>query len=65
MVVWGLGLNSLENYLAENALGLLVDTKLNMRQQYTLAANQANAILGCVRTSVASRLREVIFPQHW
>jgi len=33
-----------------------------MSQQYTLAAQKANCILGCIRTSVASRSREVILP---
>ncbi|KAK4829957.1 hypothetical protein QYF61_008088 [Mycteria americana] len=52
----------LESSLAEPDLGVLVDTKLNMSQQRTLVAKKANVILGCIRQSIASRLREVILP---
>lgn len=48
----------LESSFAEKGLGVLVD-KLNLSQQCVFVAMTANT-LGCTRTSIASRLREVI-----
>jgi len=41
-----------------------VDEKLNMSQKCSLAAREANAILGSIRRGVASRDREVIVPLY-
>jgi len=43
-------------------LVVLISEKLKMSQQRALTAQKANHILGCIRSSVGSRLREGILP---
>ncbi|KAJ7396394.1 hypothetical protein BTVI_145451 [Pitangus sulphuratus] len=59
-----LGANLLESSSAEKDLGILVDNKLSMSQQWALVSKKANGILGCIRKNIASRLRKVILPLY-
>ena len=41
-----------------------MDGKLDVSQQCALTAQKTNYILGCIKRSIANRLREVILPLY-
>ena len=42
----------------------MIGSKLNMGQQYALAAKTANSALSCIHRTIASRSRDVVIPLH-
>jgi len=54
----------MERSPAEKDLGVLLEGKLDVSQKCALSAWKANHILGYIKTSVASRLREMILPLY-
>jgi len=57
-----LGDEGIESSPVKKDLGVLVGEKLDMSQQCTLTAQEANHILGCIPSNVASSSREGSLP---
>ena len=55
-----LGREWIESSPVKKDLGVMVDEKLNMNHQCSFTDQKVNHMLGCIRSSVASRSREVI-----
>ena len=52
----------LERNSFEKNLGILVDNRLTTSQQCDPVTKKTISILGCIKKSIPSRLREVILP---
>jgi len=59
-----LGNKCLESSSAQRDLGMLLGSKLDMIQQYALAANRINHSWGCIKFNTASWSKEVILPLY-
>lgn len=57
---WGDGW--IEGSPEEKGLAVLVEEKLDMVWQCVLAAQKGKRILSCTKSSMVSRLKEIIFP---
>lgn len=54
----------LESSFSERDLRVLVGDKLTMNQQCATVTKMAGSLLGCIRKTVSSRSKEVIFPLY-
>ncbi|PKU49502.1 rna-directed dna polymerase from mobile element jockey-like [Limosa lapponica baueri] len=59
-----LGADLLESSSEQKDLGVLVDNRMTMSQKCALVDKKPNVIMGCIKKSVTSRLREVILPPY-
>ena len=59
-----LGRGWIESSPGDKDSRVLIDEKFNLTGQCVIAVKEANRTLGCVKRSMASRLREVILPLY-
>lgn len=59
-----LGTDLLKRSSVDKDQGVLVDNRMTTSQQCVPVAKNVNGILGCVKKSVTSRLREVLLPVY-
>jgi len=59
-LIYRLGGEWIESNPEEKDLWVLLDEKLNTTQQCTLTVQKATHILGCIKSSMASRLRATL-----
>lgn len=62
MYQYWLGTDALESSIGKRGLGVLVDCRMIVSQHCALVTKKASGILGCIRSSVVSRAREVLLP---
>ena len=64
MQQYRLGSDWLVSNFAEKEVGVLVDNKLSMRHLICPYRNEGHLLLDCIKKTVATGLRKVIFPLY-
>ncbi|XP_059576183.1 uncharacterized protein LOC132247417 [Alligator mississippiensis] len=59
-----MGNSLVESTEAERDLEVIIDSKMNMGQQYEVTVGRANRTLSCIHRCISSRAKEVILPLY-